>query len=94
MRWSLKILDLDFVVQHRPGRKIGYADALSRHVAAIMPEYSLDKENIRREEEKMISVRNKIPGTFLAITNFFGSMMVSCTGAAPKKNIRLLYQRL
>jgi len=63
MRWSLKILDLDFVVQHRPGRKIGYADALSRHVAAIMPEYSLDKEN-RREQEKDDFCTKQNPGDF------------------------------
>ena len=52
MNWSLKLSDLDFEVEHRTGRKIGHVDALSRHVTVIIPEYSLDKENIKREQEK------------------------------------------
>jgi len=33
MRWSLKLSELDFTVEHRPGTKIAHVDALSRHVA-------------------------------------------------------------
>ena len=32
LRWSLKLSELDFVVEHRPGPKIGHADTRSRHV--------------------------------------------------------------
>ena len=35
LRWSLKLSELDFVVEHREGSKIGHLDALSRHVGAI-----------------------------------------------------------
>ena len=56
MSWSLKLSDLDFVVEHRTGRKIGHVDALSRRVVDIIPEYSLDKENIKREQDKTFSV--------------------------------------
>jgi len=30
LRWSLKLSELDFVVEHRPGTKIAHAEALSR----------------------------------------------------------------
>jgi len=36
MRWYLKLSELDFVVEHRAGSKIGHVDALSRHVGAIL----------------------------------------------------------
>jgi len=35
LRWSLKLSELDFVVEHRAGSKIGHEDALIRHVGAI-----------------------------------------------------------
>ena len=38
MRWSLKLSELDFVVEHRTGSKIGHVDAPSRHVGAILQE--------------------------------------------------------
>jgi len=59
-----------------------------------MPEYSLDKENIRREQEKDDFCTKQNPGDFSSNYKFFGTMMASCTGAAPKKNIRLSYRRL
>jgi hypothetical protein len=51
MRWSLKLSELDFVVEHKPGSKISHVDALSRHVGAVMHEYSLDKERILCEQQ-------------------------------------------
>jgi len=35
LRWSLKLSELDFIVQHRPGTKIAHVDALSRHVGTV-----------------------------------------------------------
>jgi len=52
MRWSLKLSELNFVVEHKPGSKIGLLDALSRHVGAVMHEDSLDKERIFSEQQK------------------------------------------
>ena len=46
MRWSLKLSDLDFVVEHRPGTKIAHADSLSRHVNTVMLNSCLDKATI------------------------------------------------
>jgi hypothetical protein len=52
MRWSLRLSELDFVVEHRPGTKIGHVDALRRHVGAVTLEDSLDRETIRSEQER------------------------------------------
>ena len=30
--WSIRLSELDFVVEHKPGSKMGHVDALSRHV--------------------------------------------------------------
>jgi hypothetical protein len=43
MRWSLRLADFDFVVEHRAGSKIAHADALSRHVRAVEEGLTLTK---------------------------------------------------
>jgi hypothetical protein len=37
LRWSLKLAQLDFVVEHKAGSKIGHVDGLRRHVASFEP---------------------------------------------------------
>jgi hypothetical protein len=64
MRWSLKLSELDFVVQHRPVSKIGHVDALSRHVGAVMVNDSSDKQNIKCKEEKDDFCVKQNPGAF------------------------------
>ena len=71
MRWSLKLSELDFVVQHRPGSKIGHVDALSRHVGAVMLDDSLDKENLKCEQEKDDFCVKQNPGAFSSKRDFF-----------------------
>jgi len=46
MRWSLRLSEFDFTVEHRPGIKIKHVAALSRHVAAIMQDSLPSKEEI------------------------------------------------
>jgi len=36
MSWSLKLSELDFTVERRPGTKIAHVDVLSRHVGTVM----------------------------------------------------------
>ena len=43
LRWSIKLSELYFVVEYRPGSKIGHVDALSRHVGTIKHEAVLIK---------------------------------------------------
>jgi hypothetical protein len=64
MRWSLKLSELDFVVEHRAGSKIGHVDALSRHVGAILEEGILDRKNIFQEQAKDIFGTKQSPGTY------------------------------
>ena len=49
LRWSIKQSELDFVVEHRPGFKIGHVDALNRHVGTIKHEAVLSKEIVLRQ---------------------------------------------
>ena len=71
LRWSLKLSELDFVVEHRPGSKIGHADALSRHVGAVTLANTLDKESIRREQDKDDFCIERNPGTISRKCEFF-----------------------
>jgi len=63
MRLSLKLSELDFIVEHRPGSKIGHVDALSRHVGAVVHVDRLDKEFILREQQKNEFCTKQEPGT-------------------------------
>ena len=51
LRWSLKLSELDFIVEHRAGSKIGHVDALSQHVGTITHPNSLSKEVVLREQK-------------------------------------------
>ena len=64
LRWSLRLSELDFVVEHRAGSKIGHVDALSRHVGAITHPNSLSNEVVLREQKADIVV-NKSPVRFV-----------------------------
>ena len=35
LRWSIKLSELDFMVEHRAGTKMAHVDALSRHVGTV-----------------------------------------------------------
>jgi len=69
--WSIKLSELDFVVELRPGSKIGHVDALSRHVGAIKHEVALSKEIILCEQEKDAFCMKQTPGTYNSKREFF-----------------------
>jgi len=52
MRWSMKLSELQFTVEHRAGKKIPHADALSRHVGTIRQAIGLSPEEFAREQAK------------------------------------------
>ena len=52
MRWSLRLSEFDFVIEHKAGSKISHVDALSRHVGAIMQDGLPDKERFLEEQKK------------------------------------------
>ena len=78
LRWSLKLSELDFVVEHRPGPKIGHADALSRHEGAVTLANTLDRDRVfAANKTRMISVLSTTLAPFLESVSFFGTMRVS-----------------
>ena len=52
LRWSLRLGEYQFEVQHRPASKIRHVDALSRHVQAVSTVHPLSKDVIRVEQRK------------------------------------------
>lgn len=52
LTWPVNLSELDLVVQHKSGSKIGHADTLSRHVDTVTLASTLDKESISREQNK------------------------------------------
>ena len=71
LRSSLKLSELDFVVEHRAGSKIGHVDALSRHVEAITNPDPLSRENIRQEQSKDVFCRRQSPETYSSKSEYF-----------------------
>ena len=71
MRWSLKLSELDFVVEHRPGTKIAHADALSRHVGTVMLSSCLDKSTILQGQKKDAFCMKQAPGSHSSKSEFF-----------------------
>ena len=71
LRWSIRLSELDFVVEHKPGSKIGHVDALSRHVGSVTHDNVLNKENVLREQEKDAFCIKQAPGTYRSKREFF-----------------------
>ena len=71
MRWSLKLSEMDFAVEHRVGSKIGHVDALIRHVGAVMHEDILDRNNILREQAKDTFCTKQKPGYYSSRREYF-----------------------
>jgi len=71
LRWSIKISELDFIVDHRSWSKIGHVDALSRHVGAVKHEATLSKEIVLRGQEKDAFCMKQTPGTYNNKREFF-----------------------
>jgi len=71
LRWSLKLSELDFTVEHRAGSKIPHVDALSRHVGAVIHKDILDRNNILREQAKDAFSVKQNPGIYCSRREFF-----------------------
>jgi len=71
LRWSIKLSELDFVVQHRAGKKMAHVDALSLHVGVIVQGGTLEKEDVLREQAKDAFCLKQSPGTYAREKEFF-----------------------
>jgi len=69
--WSIRLSELDFVVEHKPGSKMGHVDALSRHVGSVAHDNALGKENVLREQEKDAFCIKQAPGNYRSKREFF-----------------------
>ena len=71
LRWSLKLSELDFIVELKAGSKISHVDALSRHVGTITHTNNLSKEAVLREQKADTFCRKQTPGTLRSRTGVF-----------------------
>ena len=51
MRWSLRLAEFDFDIEHVPGTQIKHANALSRHVQNVTANQTLSKELVKAKQE-------------------------------------------
>jgi len=71
MRWSLRLAKFDFIVQHKPGTKIGHVDALSRHVGAVMEDGPPSRERFLEEQGKDSYCSTLRPGNYTSKADYF-----------------------
>jgi len=71
LRWSLKLSELDFVVQHRAGSEIGHVDALSRHVGTTTNPNPLSRKSIWQEQSKNAFCRRQNPVTYHSKSEYY-----------------------
>ena len=71
MRWSLRLAEFDFIVQHKPGTKIGHVDALSRHVGAVMEDGPPSRERFLEEQGKDSYCSTLRPGNYTSKADYF-----------------------
>jgi len=64
LRWSIRLPELDFVVEHKPDSKMSHVDALSRHLGSVAHDHALNKENVLREQEKAAFCIKQDPGSY------------------------------
>jgi len=67
----MKLSELDFTVEHRPGTKFAHVDALSRHVGAVMSGGTLSQESVLREQDKDKFCAKIKPGNYSISSEFF-----------------------
>jgi hypothetical protein len=71
MRWSLRLSELKFEVEHRPGAQIAHADALSRHVGTVKNPAPLSKEAVLQEQINDKYCAKLRPGSYSGKGDFF-----------------------
>jgi len=71
MRWSLKLCELDFTVEHGAGSKIPHVDALSRHVGNVLQTGGLCRETVLHEQARDKFCQGLKPGTYQGKHEFF-----------------------
>jgi hypothetical protein len=71
MRWSLRLSEFDFEIEHVPGRKIKHVDALSTHVGLVEESQLMSKELMIREQKRVAYYRQRVQNRLTANGQYF-----------------------
>ena len=71
LRWSFRLSEFNFTVQHRPGTQIRHADALSRAVQSVGHDIELPAEAVKTDQEGDEFCRSLKPSTALSNSEYF-----------------------
>jgi hypothetical protein len=71
LRWSLRLSQFDFVVEHSPGTQIWHAKALSREVQAVMQDLEISREGVKSAKEEDKFCQSLKPGPASGKTEHF-----------------------
>ena len=74
MRWSLRLSEFDFEIEHVPGTKIKHVDALSRHVGLVEDTKLMSKELMLREQKKDLFCKQQIQNRLTTNGEYFLDM--------------------
>lgn len=72
LRWSIKLTELDFVVEHRAGKMV-HVDPIAFMLAQLVQGGNLEKEYVLREEAKDAFCLS--PGTYVSRKYFLTTMV-------------------
>jgi hypothetical protein len=88
MRWSLRLSEFDFQVEHVPGSKLKHADALSRQIGLVNEPKTLSKERIISEQKEDAFCEGRVPNRPSVNNEFFldldGALYKRTKGHPPK----------
>jgi hypothetical protein len=70
MRWSLRLSEFDFEIEHVSGSKIKHVDALSRHVGLVEETHLVSKEMMKKEQ-KIYFVKSRYRTVLQQTVNIF-----------------------
>jgi transposase InsO family protein len=71
LKWSLRLAEFDFRVEHRAGTQIRHVDALSRAIQSVTFDQSLSREEVIQEQRADEFCNLLKPGTHRGTTEYF-----------------------
>ena len=78
MRWSLRLSEIDFEIEHVPGSKIEHVDALSTHVGLVEETHLMSKEIMVKEQKKDLFCKEQVQNRLTANSEYFWIWMEFC----------------
>jgi hypothetical protein len=71
LRFSLRLSEFDFVIEHRPGTQIRHADALSRAVQAVTQDLEISRDEVKKAQAEDKFCQSLKPGPESGKTEYF-----------------------